>query len=171
MTSSPYNFFLAIQNVENWCGWSYQPTFIQRTLVYLSHNRLLLQIGWSYPLEGGKTSDVIKFIKHYMVYSFGMQRQIIHDNGPQFVSQAFQRFRNKFRIQIVSSTTYYPVASGLVEAFNKTIGKLLKKFTSKSQHDWDDKLGEWLWTYHTTVRILTKAAHSLWYAGVKPYFH
>jgi len=39
-------------------------------------------------------------------------------------------------------TVYYPSANGLAEAFNKTIGKLLKKFVSKSQHDWDDKLGE-----------------------------
>jgi len=56
-------------------------------------------------------------------------------NGPQFISQAFQRFCNKFRIQSVLSTAYYPATNGLAEAFNKTIGKLLKKFISKSQHD------------------------------------
>jgi len=44
----------------------------------------------------------------------------------------------------VSSTTYYLDANGLAEAFNKTIGKLFKKFVSKSQRDWDDKLGECL---------------------------
>ena len=52
---------------------------------------------------------------------------------------------------------YYPAAIGLVEAFNKIIAKLLKKFVSKSQRDWDDKLGECLWVYRTTVRTLTKA--------------
>ena len=56
----------------------------------------------------------------------------------------------------MSSTAYYSAANGLVEAFNKTIGKLLKKFVSKSQRDWDDKLGEYLWAYRTTVRTLTK---------------
>ena len=40
----------------------------------------------------------------------------------------------------VSSMTCYPTANGLAEAFNKTIEKLLKKFVSKSQRDWDDKL-------------------------------
>jgi len=29
-------------------------------------------------------------------------------------------------------TTYYPTANGLAEAFKKIIGKLLKKFISKS---------------------------------------
>jgi len=103
-----------------------------------------------------KTSDVIKFIKHHVVYRFGVPRRIVHDNRPQFVSQAFQRFCDKFWIQSVSSTTHYLAANGLAEAFNKTIGKFLKKFVSKSQHDWDDKLGECLWAYRTTVRTPTK---------------
>jgi len=45
----------------------------------------------------------------------------------------------------------------LAEVFNKTIEKLLKKFVSKIQHDWDDKLGKCLWAYRTTVRTKTKA--------------
>jgi len=57
----------------------------------------------------------------------------------------------------VSLTAYYPAANGLAEALNKTIGKLLKKFVSKSQRDWDDKLGECLCTYLLTVRTPTKA--------------
>ena len=101
--------------------------------------------------EEVKASDVIKFVKHHVIYRFSVPRWIVHDNGPQFVSQAFQRFCKKFRIQSVSSTAYYPAANGLVEAFNKTIGKLLKKFVSKSQRDWDDKLGECLWAYRTTI--------------------
>jgi len=38
-----------------------------------------------------------------------------------------------------------------------TIGKLLKKFISKSQRDWDEKLGECLWAYRTTARTPTKS--------------
>ena len=55
------------------------------------------------------------------------------------------------------SRAYYLVANGLAEAFNKTIRKLLKKFISKSQRDWDDKLSECLWAYYATVRTPTKA--------------
>ena len=45
------------------------------------------------PLREVKTSDVIKFIKHHVVYRFGVPRWIVHDNGPQFVSQTFQRLQ------------------------------------------------------------------------------
>ena len=93
------------------------------------------------PLKEVKISNMIKFIKHHVLHCFRVPRQIIHDNGPQFVSQAFQMFCNRFRIQSMSSTSYYPAANGLTEAFNKTVEKILKKFVSKYQCDWDDKLG------------------------------
>jgi len=79
-----------------------------------------------------KASDVIKFIKHHVIYHFGVPQQIVHDNGPQFISQVFQRFCKKFKIQSVPPTAYYPTANSLAEAFNRTIGNLFKKFISKS---------------------------------------
>jgi len=50
------------------------------------------------PLREIKTFNVIRFVKHHIIYCFGVPRWIVHDNGPQFVNQAFQRFCNKFRI-------------------------------------------------------------------------
>jgi len=52
----------------------------------------------------------------------------------------------------MSLTAYYQAANGLAEAFDNTIGKLLKKFVSKKQCNCDDKLDECLWVYRTTVR-------------------
>jgi len=96
------------------------------------------------PLKEIKTPNISKFIKHHVLNHFGVPWRIIRDNRPQFISQAFQKFYNKFRIQSVSSMTYYPAGNGLAVAFNKTIGKLLKKSVSKSNRNWDDKLGEYL---------------------------
>lgn len=42
------------------------------------------------------------------------------------------------------------------EAFNKMIGMLLKKFISQSQCK-DDKVGNSLWAYRTTMRTRAKA--------------
>ena len=97
------------------------------------------------PLREVKEIDVVKFIKHHVIYRYGVPRQILHDNGLQFISITFFRFCNKFRIQSISSIAYYPPANGLAEAFNKTITKILKKFVSQSQRDWDEKLNECLW--------------------------
>ena len=78
-----------------------------------------------------KESYVVKFVKHTSFTSL-----VCHDGLFMIMcpssSAGFQRFCNKFRIQSVSSMAYYPAANGLVEAFNKTIEKLLKKFVPKS---------------------------------------
>jgi len=40
----------------------------------------------------------------------------------------------------------------LTEAFNQIIIKLLKKFVSSSERDWNEKFGECLWAYRNTVQ-------------------
>ena len=107
------------------------------------------------PLTEVKTSNVVNFIKHHVIHRFGVPRRIMHVNGPQFISQVFYLFCDKYRIQNVASTAYNPAANGLAEAFNKIIIKLLKKFVSSNKRDWDEKLGECLWAYRTTVRTPT----------------
>jgi len=102
-----------------------------------------------------KTSNIVNFIKHHVIYRFDVPRRIIHDNSPQFASQVFCRFCDKYQIQNVASTTYNLTANGLAEAFSKTIIKLLKKFFSSSKRDWNAKLSESIWAYKTTIRILT----------------
>jgi len=73
--------------------------------------------------------------------------RIIHDNSPQFASQVFYRFCDRYRIQNVASTAYNPAANSLAEAFCKIIIKLLKKFISSNKRDWTEKLSECLWAY------------------------
>ena len=102
-----------------------------------------------------KTSNVVNFIKHHVIHRFGVPRRIIHDNGPQFVSQVFYHFCDKYRIQNVASIAYNPAANGLAEAFNKIIIRLLKKFISLNKRDWNEKLSECLWAYRTTVQTST----------------
>jgi len=107
------------------------------------------------PLVEVKTSIVVNFIKYHVIHRSSVPRRIIHDNGPQFASQVFYRFCDRYRIQNVTSTAYNPAANGLAEAFNKIIIKLLKKFISLNKRDWNEKLSECLWAYRTIVRTPT----------------
>ncbi|XP_020262803.1 uncharacterized protein LOC109838787 [Asparagus officinalis] len=112
------------------------------------------------PLREVKMSDVVKFLKHHIIYRYGIPRHIVHDNAPQFVSQAFTRFYDKFKIKNLASTAYNPAANGQAEAFNKTIIRILTKVVSTNKRDRNEKLGQSLWAYRTTVRTPT---------GVIPY--
>ena len=52
---------------------------------------------------------------------------------------------------------YNAPANGLIEAFNKTICNLLKKFVGKSKRDWHERVEEALWAYRTTYQTPTQA--------------
>lgn len=91
-----------------------------------------------------KTSNVVNFLKNYIIYRFGIPRQIIHDNGPYFISHAFSQFYNKYKIKDVPSTAYNRSTNGLAEAFDKAIIKLLKKFVLSTKRGWSQSPGECL---------------------------
>src|SRR4051812_48456922 len=95
----------------------YSPSVIKRPPI-LAITDYFSKWAEAIPLREVKATNVMKFIKHHVIYRYGVLRQIVHDNGSQFISTTFSRFCNKFRIQNVSSTTYYPPANGLAEAFN-----------------------------------------------------
>lgn len=78
-------------------------------------------------------------------------------NRPKFDNQAFFRFCNKFRIQHVASTPYN-LAANILVAFNKTLMKLLRRFFSLRQRDWDEKLRKCFLAYRTMVGTPMKAA-------------
>ncbi|XP_020266130.1 uncharacterized protein LOC109841582 [Asparagus officinalis] len=115
--------------------WPSNPTLFQGTSLYLSKTDYFSKWTEAIPLREVKTSDVIKFLKHHIVYRYGVPRRIIHDNGPQFVSQAFTRFCEKFRIKNLVSTTYNPATNGHAEAFNKAIVIILTKVVSTNKRD------------------------------------
>lgn len=76
-------------------------------------------------LKEAKFLDLVKFIKDHVIYQFGVPRRIILNNGPQFVSQAFYKLYNKFKIKNMAAMAHNLVVSGQVEAFNKNISNFL----------------------------------------------
>jgi len=131
--------------VGNGYGWSYQPTSSTGHQFILAITDYFSKWAEAIPLKEVKTSDMIKFIKNHMVYYFVVPRWIVHDNGAQFVSQVFQSSAKSSESKVcLQQHTSLPLtalqklltkpleaANSLAGAFNKTIGKLLKKFASK----------------------------------------
>src|SRR5436853_6433324 len=73
------------------------------------------------PLREVKATDVVKFIKHYVIYRYGVPRRIVHDNGPQFLSLPSPVSAISSESRAYPLTAYYPSANGDAEAFNKII--------------------------------------------------
>ncbi|KAG9450295.1 hypothetical protein H6P81_010260 [Aristolochia fimbriata] len=113
-----------------------------------------------------KATTVADFIRTQIIYRYGVPRYIVTDNGTPFRNRVMDRFCEKFRIQQRMSSAYNPAANGLVEAFNKTLCKILKKTVGTHKRRWDEKLPETLWAYRTTARTPTQSSpYSLVYGS------
>jgi hypothetical protein len=109
------------------------------------------------PLREVKSNNVINFLERHIIYRFGVPRRITSDNAKAFKSNKMHRFIVKYNITCNYSTGYYSQANSLAEAFNKTLGKIIKKTATKNRRDWHDRLFEALWAYRVTVCTPTQA--------------
>ena len=57
--------------------------------------------------------------------SYGLPKQIISDNGPQFTSVEFQTFMKENGIKHIRSSPYHPASNGQVERFIQTFKRLV----------------------------------------------
>ncbi|MCP4548399.1 MAG: transposase family protein, partial [bacterium] len=71
------------------------------------------------------------------------------DNGPQFVSSAFQAFLQRHGIEHIRSAVYNPTENGLVEVFNRTLKRGVQSF-AQDRLSWEEGIGELLKTYRAT---------------------
>ncbi|KAK1581994.1 hypothetical protein Q3G72_010826 [Acer saccharum] len=99
--------------------------------------------------------EVCDFVWKNIICRFGVPREIVTDNGSQFISYDFKNFCDKFGIKLSFSTPQYPQANGQAESTNKTIINTLKKQLEVEKSEWVEKLPEILWSYRTTPRRST----------------
>ncbi|KAL5562066.1 hypothetical protein UlMin_031813 [Ulmus minor] len=95
------------------------------------------------------------FIWKNVICRFGVPKEIVTDNGSQFISHEFQDFCREWGIKLNYSTPRYPQANGQAESSNKTIINTLKRRLRKAKGAWADELPGVLWSYRTTARTPT----------------
>ena len=99
--------------------------------------------------------EVKNFVWKNIICRFGVPKEIVTDNGSQFVSLEFQNFCREWGIQLSFSTPRYPQANGQAESTNKTVVNTLKKRLEKAKGMWADELPGVLWSYRTTAKTST----------------
>ncbi|KAJ4790334.1 Pol-polyprotein [Rhynchospora pubera] len=107
------------------------------------------------PLVLITSPQVADFVKHNIVYRYGIPHTIISDNGRQFTGAPFQDMCEGFGILSLFSSVSHPQTNGLAEVSNRTILEGLKKKVEGSKGAWPDFLDEILWSYNTTPRTAT----------------
>ena len=77
--------------------------------------------------------EVKNFIWKNFICHLDVPKEIITNNGSQFISFVFQDFYNEWGIKLNYSTPRYPQANGQAESSNKTIINTFKKHIRKAK--------------------------------------
>ncbi|XP_010496006.1 PREDICTED: uncharacterized protein LOC104773139 [Camelina sativa] len=99
--------------------------------------------------------EVEQFVLKSIIYRYGVLREIVTDNGPQFISSKFEEFCTKWKIRLNKSTPRYPQGNGKAKAMNKVILANLKKRLDSRKGRWPDEVQGVLWAIRTTPRRAT----------------
>jgi transposase InsO family protein len=79
----------------------------------------------SIPTRNATHKVFIGFLEE-ILSRFGCPNKIITDNATSFKVEPLVKFYEKFGIQLIHSTPYYPQGNGLVDSSNKSLVRLSK---------------------------------------------
>ena len=85
----------------------------------------------------------------------GVPQELLTDNGSNFMSKVMKKYCSMTGIKQIRSSPYHPQTDGMVERFNATLKRLLRKLTQNSEVEWDLCLSYVLWSYRRTIHKTT----------------
>ena len=82
----------------------------------------------------------------------GIPREILSDQGSNFMSQLLKEIYRLLHIHPTRTTPYHPQTDGLVERFNKTLKSMLKRVASEEGRNWVTLLLYILFAYREALQ-------------------
>ncbi|XP_057732938.1 uncharacterized protein LOC130948245 [Arachis stenosperma] len=107
------------------------------------------------PLARITAEKVRSFIWKNIICRFGIPREIISDNGRQFIDNKLRSFLQSFNIKHYFSSVEHPQTNGQAEAANRVILQAIKKKLNDAKGEWAELIPEILWSYNTTIQATT----------------
>ena len=86
----------------------------------------------------------------------GLPSVITTDQGSEFRNDVNRELMEQFRVEHRLTTAYHPQSNGLDERYNQTLITALGKFAQEKREAWDEKLGEVMYGYNTSVQDSTQ---------------
>ncbi|XP_056622843.1 retrovirus-related Pol polyprotein from transposon 17.6 [Triplophysa dalaica] len=88
------------------------------------------------PLRKATTKAIAKEL--FLMYSrVGIPTEILTDQGTPFMSRLMADLCHLFKVKQLRTSVYHPQTDGLVERFNQTLKRMLRRVVAEDGHDWD----------------------------------
>uniref|UniRef100_A0A672G6V4 Gypsy retrotransposon integrase-like protein 1 n=1 Tax=Salarias fasciatus TaxID=181472 RepID=A0A672G6V4_SALFA len=107
------------------------------------------------PLKS-KTAAEVSAIMISKLYTFGMVRKIITDQGKEFVNKLNDSIFTTLNIKHAVSSAYHPQTNGQDERTNQNIKRTLRKYVNQNHDDWDVHLPAVVYGINTSKQRSTR---------------
>jgi transposase InsO family protein len=114
----------------------------------------LSKFPYAVPIRS-KTADEIAEKLWAYISIFGPAKEIISDNGSEFINKVIDRLLAFSGIERRITSKYSPATNGLTERFNATLIKSLSKHAYENPQNWPEWLPFILLSYRTRVHSIT----------------
>ena len=98
------------------------------------------------------TATILQLRKLFLAY--GLSKQLVSDNGPQFSSSELAEFLQKNGLKHIKSAPYHPLSNGAVKQFIQTFKKAMRSGEHQGP-PFDQYLNMFLLTYRSTAHYTT----------------
>ena len=85
----------------------------------------------------------------------GVPQELLTYNGSNFMSKVMKKYCSMTGIKKTRTFPYHPQTDGMVEPFNASLKRLLRKLTQNSEVEWNLCLPYVLWSYRGTIHKTT----------------
>ena len=82
-----------------------------------------------------------------MYSRLGIPQEVLSDLGTQFVSKCMEEVSRLLFIKQLTATPYHPICNGLVERFNGTLKKMLRRLCHEQPRQWHRFVNPLLFAY------------------------
>lgn len=108
----------------------------------------------AFPLRSVTTPKLISALVQ-LFSRVGIPEEILTDQGTNFTSRLMKQLHREMGITAIRTSPYHPETDGLVERFNQTLKRMLRKFVSDTGKDWDKWLPFLLFAYREVPQAST----------------
>jgi Integrase core domain. len=81
------------------------------------------------PIRNASSEEIIENLLNQYIYLFGTPRNVLTDQGSNFISELVQQFEHLFKIEHIKTTVWHPQRNGNIEIMHSTIKNLIKSAT------------------------------------------
>ena len=103
-------------------------------------------------IKNATGEEIARFIYERIITQFGCPKEIVSDQGTNFLGDVVVALTERFSIKHRVTTAYKPSTNGLVEKTNQTLCRMIAKEAEvlEDKSSWDKKVHAALWSYRCT---------------------